>query len=302
MNLAAIDVNLLVVFDALVNERSVTRAATRVGLSQPAVSNALNRLRTLVGDPLLIRSAREMIPTPRALELAGPIHRALSEIQRALDAASTFDPKSAERTVRLAVTDYVAVVLLPRLLHRLARLAPRIDVETQPLNGNLPSDDLRSGRVDLAFGNFPQPVSSPLRQQALFNEEFVCVMRRDHPRAGRRLTLAQFVKLSHVLVSPRGERTGIVDRKLAERGLARRVALTTAHFMVAPTVVSRTDLITTLPRRGAEALGEALRLRLIAPPLRLPRFTISIVWHGRTDEDPQGRWLREQVRNLCREL
>src|SRR5262245_59138038 len=138
MNLSAVDVNLLVAFDALINERSVTRAARRIGLSQPAMSNALGRLRTLFGDPLLVRGAREMTPTARALELVGPIHRALTEIQHALDSTSTFDPKRSERTIRLAVTDYVAVVLLPRLLRRLARVAPLIDVETQPLDGTLP--------------------------------------------------------------------------------------------------------------------------------------------------------------------
>lgn len=302
MNLSAVDVNLLVAFDALVNERSVTRAARRTGLSQPAMSNALGRLRALFRDPLLVRGAREMTPTTLALEVAGPIHRALVEIQHALDTTSTFDPKRSERTIRLAVTDYVAVVLLPRLLRRLAREAPLVDVETQPLNGSLPADDLRSGRVDLAFGNFPQPVSAPLRQEALFKERFVCVTRRKHPRVPRRLTLARFAKLSHVLVSPRGERSGVVDRVLAERGLGRRVVLTTSHFMVAPMVVARTDLITTLPRRGAEALREALRLRLVEPPLRLPRFVISMVWHGRTDEDVCGRWFREEVRAICRAL
>lgn len=302
MNLSGVDVNLLVAFDALVNERSVTRAARRVGLGQPAMSNALARLRALFDDRLLIRSAREMVPTARALELAGPIHRALVEIQHALDATTTFDPARSERTIRLAVTDYVAVVLLPRLLRHLARVAPLIDVETQPLNGSLPSDDLRSGRLDLAFGNFPQPPSAPLRQESLFKEDFMCVIRRNHPQVPRRLTLPRFTKLAHILVSPRGERSGVVDRLLAERGLRRRVVLVTSHFMVAPIVVARTDLITTLPRRGAEALEDALRLRLVEPPLRLPRFVISMVWHGRTDEEACGRWFREEVRTICRTL
>src|SRR5262245_506652 len=164
VNLSGIDVNLLVVFDALVHERSVTRAATRVGLSQPALSNALSRLRVLFGDPLLVRVGREMSPTRRALDLAGPINRALVDLQHAVDSTATFDPKRSARTIRLALTDYVATVLLPRLIRCLTRTAPGVDIETQPLDGRLPAEELRSGRLDLAFGNFPQPPSSPLRQ------------------------------------------------------------------------------------------------------------------------------------------
>lgn len=302
MNLSGLDVNLLVAFDALVHERSVTRAATLVGLSQPAMSNALSRLRALFGDPLLVRVGREMAPTRRALDLAGPIHRALVDLQHALDSPATFDPARSERTIRLALTDYVATVLLPGLIRRLTRAAPGIDIESQPLDGHVPTEELRSGRLDLAFGNFPQPASSPLRQEALFREGFVCLVRRGHPLVRGRLTLRRFVTLHHVLVSPRGERSGVVDRLLAARGLQRRVAFTTSHFMVAPTVVSQTDLISTVPRRAAEALGRKLRLRLFEPPLRLPRFEISMVWHGRMDDEPHGHWFREEVRQLCATL
>jgi DNA-binding transcriptional LysR family regulator len=302
VNLSGIDVNLLVAFDALVHERSVTRAATRVGLSQPAMSNALSRLRALFGDPLLVRVGREMSPTRHALDLAGPIHRALADLQHAVDSTTTFDPARSARTIRLALTDYVATVLLPTLIRCLTRTAPGIDIETQPLDGTLPAGELRSGRLDLAFGNFPQPVSSPLRQHALFREGFVCLVRRGHPVVRTRLTLRRFVALDHVLVSPRGERSGVVDRLLGARGLRRRVAFTTSHFMVAPTVVSQTNLITTVPRRAAEALGRRLRLRLFEPPLRIPPFEISMVWHGRTDEEPLARWFRDEVRRLCATL
>jgi len=302
MNLSGIDVNLLVAFDALVHERSVTRAATRVGLSQPAMSNALSRLRALFGDPLLVRVGREMSPTRHALDLAGPIHRALVDLQHAVDSTTSFDPARSARTVRLALTDYVATVLLPALIRCLTRTAPSLDIETQPLDGTLPAEELRSGRLDLAFGNFPQPVSSPLRQQPLFREGFVCLVRRGHPMVRTRLTLRRFVALQHVLVSPRGERSGVVDRLLGARGLERRVAFTTSHFMVAPTVVSQTNLITTVPRRAAEVLGRRLRLRLFEPPLRIPPFEISMVWHGRTDEEPLAHWFREEVRRICATL
>src|SRR5262245_28893408 len=302
VNLSGIDVNLLVAFDALVHERSVTRGATRVGLSQPAMSNALSRLRALFCDPLLVRVGREMSPTRHALDLAGPIHRALVDLQHAVDSTTTFDPARSARTIRLALTDYVATVLLPTLIRCLTRTAPSIDIETQPLDGTLPAEELRSGRLDLAFGNFPQPVSSPLRQQPLFREGFVCLVRRGHPMVRTRLTLRRFVALQHVLVSPRGERSGVVDRLLGARGLERRVAFTTSHFMVAPTVVSQTNLITTVPRRAAEVLGRRLRLRLFEPPLRIPPFEISMVWHGRTDEEPLAHWFREEVRRICATL
>src|SRR5262249_43419009 len=159
----------------------------------------------------------------------------------------------------------------------------------------------RSGRLDLAFGNFPQAVSSPLRQASLFKEDFACVMRRDHPLARKRLTVSQYVRLKHLLVSPRGERSGIADRLLAERGLERRVALTTSHFLVAPIVVAHTDLITTLPRRGATLFAGVLGLRLQEPPIKVPGFVISMVWHGRTENEPASEWLRHEVRSICRE-
>lgn len=301
MDLAGADLNLLVTFDALLAERSVTRAAERVGLSQSAMSNALRRLRSLLNDPVLVRTRDGMAPTQRALELVDPIHEALAQLDRALTSDRGFDPRTSQHTFRIGTADVIEFLLLPRLLPRLAAEAPGINVEVSQLRGGLPIEELRTGRLDLAIGNFTD-LDEPFRSEIVVHENLVCALRKGHPKVGRRLTLKQFTELGHALVTPHGRPGGVVDRVLAERGLERRVVVTTPHFLVAPILVAHSDLIVTLAERVARAFASFLPLEIFKPPIDVPGFSLAIVWHNRTAEDPPHQWFRGLLIELARGL
>jgi DNA-binding transcriptional LysR family regulator len=295
-NIGAIDLNLLVVFEALVAERSVTRAAGRVGLSQPAVSNALARLRSLLGDPLLVRTGRGMEPTARALELSGPIQQALESIRRALSPAASFEPERSPYTFRVRSADNLELSLLPRLLERLGRVAPLVDIVVDRV-GDTTEEDLRAGRIDLYLGSWFN-VPSGLEQHLLQHETFACIARKGHPLIKSRLTLKAYMRAGHVLVEAGDRPSSVVDTVLADRGLGRRVVLRTPHFLVAPLMVARTDLIATLPRSVATTYAQFLPLNVFDPPLDAPGFPVQMVWHRRTHEQAPHRWLRRLIMDL----
>ena len=229
--LAAIDLNQLVALDALLAEESITRAARRVGLSQPAMSHTLARLRGVFGDPLLVRAGRRMMLTPRALELAEPLAQALAGLERAIGRPDPFDPRLARRVVRVAAMDFVQLVLLPPLCAALLREAPGVEVVAVP-PPEPPDRALVEGELDLAIGLARD--APGLRQRELLRERFVCVVRKGHPGVGRELTVRRFARLSHALVSPRGLAVGAVDAALAKRGLTRRVVVTLPSFHAVP--------------------------------------------------------------------
>jgi len=295
MKLEAIDANLLVAFDVLATERSVTRAARRLGLSQPAMSNTLGRLRKVFGDPLLVRRRGGMQPTRRALELVDPIHRALSEIRRTLDAPAVFDAGRSRWTFRVAATDYASLVVLPALTRRLRQTAPEVELEVIPLGDGLPEEDLRSGRLDVAVGAFAPERTGPLRHEELFDDGFVCIVRPGDSRTRRPLTFAEFLRRSHVRASPLGRACSMIDRRLAELGVERRVVLTTSHVLVAAMVAARTNLVATVGRRAAESSGLP-RVQMRRLPFDIPKFTVSMVWHERTANEGSVCWLREELR------
>ncbi len=299
-NLHAIDLNLLLSFDALLEEGSVTKAAKRVGVSQPAMSNALGRLRRSIGDELLVRTKTGMVPTPRALELAGPVREALSTLERALEDRGSFDAATAERKFVLATNDYAEMVLLPALALHCAKYAPGVDLSVRAL-GDLPSSALESGEVDLALGVF-QDIPGSLRQQGLFKDRFVCVARKDHPEVQGTLSLEQYARQTHVLISPRGKGPGVVDHVLAQQQLQRRVAVSVPHFSVAPLLVAQTDHVLTLASRVACAFGAALGLQVLEPPLDLPHFTIRQVWHQRFQQDAAHAWLRRCLAEIAQSV
>ncbi len=292
MHVAGVDLNLLVALDALLAERSVTRAAARVGLTQPAMSHALGRLRRLFDDPLLVRTAEGMSPTPRALGLVGPVRRGLAELETALAPAPTFDPKTARGRFVLAMGDYAEVVLLPGVVARLTREAPGMDLEVRPAAAPA-FDALARGELDAVIG-LPATGKVPegIYEQRLFEERFVCVMRSAHPMAKRRLTLERFLALSHALISPRGERGGLLDTVLTRMGKTRRVALLVPHFLVAPHVIATSDLVLTLAERLARVLADPLKLVVRTPPLSLEGFAMAATWHARNHGDPAQRWFR----------
>src|SRR5215510_5962668 len=215
MNVGDLDLNLLRAFDAVLRDGSVTAAAGRLGLSQPAMSNALSRLRRLLGDPLFMRTAGGMRPTPFAQQLAAPVQQALDLIRASLSQQAGFDPKTSDRIFRLQLTDVGEIAFLPPLLERLQRDAPRVRVETQQLPQDEVSDALASGEADLALGFLPE-LSGGVVQKRLFRDRYVCLVRIDHPRIGSRLTLAQFLAASHVLVSSRGSAHEIVEQRSEE--------------------------------------------------------------------------------------
>lgn len=296
--LARLDLNLLVTFEALYSEGHVTRAARRLGLSQPATSHALARLRTLFADPLFTRIPRGIIPTPRARALAEPIRRALRDIEGTLTAPQ-FDPATARRTFRIATADFGQIVLLPPLLEQLGRTAPHIDFVVRPAPTDLEAA-LESGEVDLAFVA-ANPTAPRLVVQRLFDERFVSVARQDHPAFARRMTVKRFAALSHLQIAVRGTPGGPVDDALAALGLTRRVVLRVPEFVVAPLLVARSDLVLTAPARMIEALALPM-LRVFEPPVRISTFTLRQVWHEGRRQELAHAWLRKTLGELARRL
>lgn len=291
-----IDLNLLRALDALIAERHVTRAAARLGVSQSAASHALARLREQLGDPLLVRGRRgAMLPTPRALALAAVVQRALADVAAAWRPPAAFDPATARRTFHVGASDYAELVLLPALVARLAEHAPGVDLFVHDVPRDL-AGALAAGDLDAVLAPArPEELTADCFQRTLFDEHFVCAMRRGHPAAARRLTLDRFCALHHVLIAPRGTPGGFVDDALAARGRSRRVALAVPHFLIVPHVLATTDLIATVASRVAAAFAGPHALVTVRPPVEVSGFAIHLLWHQRTQADDAQRWLREQI-------
>ena len=288
------DLNLFVILDALLDERSVTAAARRLGVTQSAVSHALARLREDFGDPLLVRTSAGMTPTQRALELREPIRRGLETLRDVAQRGPHFDPRRTTRTFTVATTDLLSIVLLPALHARLSAAAPRLDLRVTPIVADV-EDALQSGPTDLVITGAFAPVEGPgLFRQRLFEERHVCLVRKGHPTIGDRVSLEEFCAQSHALVAPRGGR-GMVDRMLEERGLSRRVAVVLPHFLAAPFLIARSDLVLTVAESAAKAFTSLLPLRLVAPPFEVPRACYWQVWHQRSHDDAAHKWLRTKV-------
>jgi DNA-binding transcriptional LysR family regulator len=300
MNLDAMDLNLLRVLDALLTERHVTRASKRLGLSQPATSHALARLRECLGDPLFVRTPRGLAPTARASELAGPLRAALSTLQHVVAGGAGFDPATAKRTFHIATIDYGSFVVVPALLERVQREAPGIDLWVRAVRED-PFEQLASGEADVALGPAPMlPARASFHTRKLYEERFVCMARKGHPRVRKGLDLATWASLSHILVAPRGNPGGVVDEVLAKHGMARRVALAVPHFLVAPHVVASSDLVLTIGARVAAAFAEMLPVKIFEPPVPIPGFEVHLTWHARNHHDPAQQWLRGLIVGHCR--
>ena len=298
--LAAIDLNLLVALDALLHEDSVTAAGRSIGLSQPAMSHALSRLRELVGDELLVRQGRAFRKTVLGQQLAPVIRRLLADIESTWLAPRAFEPKTSSRCFRIAANDYCGAVLLPGLLSRLRQAAPSVALDVFAQQGPLPIAELERGELDVVLGTH-QRVEAPLAARLLYREEFMCAVRKDHP-LGRGLSLRRYLELEHLLVANPGYGPGAVDGVLGERGLSRRVTMRVPHFLVAPAIVAQTDLVLTLPRRLLLAMANTSKLRITKPPLKIPAFSVQLVWHQRATEDPGSSWLRDQIAASAAEL
>jgi DNA-binding transcriptional LysR family regulator len=306
MNIQNVDLNLLAVLDALLTERNVTRAASRVHLSQPAASNALARLRHLFKDPLLVRGTGGLVVTPRAQSLIAPVRAAMVQIEAALGAGAPFDAATTTETFTVAMSDALQIALLPALVDRLAQEAPNANLSCLPppptrgrnvAGDAVPDRELASGEVDVAFGYF---VALPprLHARALFDGDYVCVVRKSHPLRARGLTLRQYAGLGHLVVSPADREIGTVNNALAQHNLTRRVVVVVPEYNVVPYVIMRSDLVATLPRKLAEGYARIFPLRLLKSPVELPGFTISQLWHERTHHSPAHRWFRGVVAAL----
>jgi len=296
MDIRNIDLNLLVALDALLSERSVSRAAVRLHLSQPATSALLARLRELFGDALLLRGAREMLPTPRALELLGPVKRVLDEIDILVQPRAAFAPASAVHTFTLSASDYVEYALLPPLVDYVETNAPGVRLAVRPLDLPAMERQMANGEVDLCITGL-QNAPPGLHTRPLYTERIVSVVRREHPGVGAHLTLDTFCSLEHIVASVTGGFSARIDAALAAHGRERRARLAVPYFLLVPEIVAHSDMISTLPERLAR--GYADRLRVLEPPLEIPGFTVGEVWHERNQREPAQQWLREVVFELA---
>ncbi|HGG57246.1 MAG TPA: LysR family transcriptional regulator [Nannocystis exedens] len=295
MNLRATDLNLFVVFDALLDTQSVSKAAKRIGLSQPATSNALARLRAIFGDPLFVRRGAAMLPTARSQQIAAHIRAGLSHLDRALAPPEGFDPSTAEHTFVVGAHDFAALLILPSLLAQVRTQAPGITLRIVRMGSLCPYTELEKGSLDLVFAaaiNVPRSIACEIPPPI----PLATAVRVGHPRVHQRLTLRQFVELDHLLVAPLGGDRSPVDLALKKRGYSRRIALTVPDFLLAPHIVARTDLLVTLPRKVFDLVQPAGGLNLFKTPIQVKRVPYACLWDKRREFDAAHIWLRDMVR------
>ncbi len=293
------DLNLMRLLVALHEERSATRAAVRLGRSQPSVSHGLKKLRSQLGDPLFIRGAAGLEPTPRGHALAARWRDMIGRVDEDLAGDAPFDAAATRFTATFAMSDVGEIVFLPRILAHVRRLAPHCVVQTVSLPPTQLERGLESGEVDLAIGYFPDLVKNNFLRQQLFLHHFVCVLRAGHPANAPRLSLADFLALEHAVVHAAGRSQEIFERYLARRRVVRKVALLTPHFLSLPMILARSDLVATVPHAigmYCEATGNQVRTAL--PPFEIPKIPVRQHWHRRFQSDPRNRWLRSAVREL----
>jgi len=295
-NIKQADLNLLIALNVLLEERHVTRAADRLGLTQSAASRMLGRLRATFDDPLFVRTSRGLTPTKRALDLAGPLREYLAGLEQLLLEHGDFDPATTRRRFRIAAIDYVQAVLLAPLVAKLQALAPQIDFEIrQPSTES--ERDLDAGVLDLLL--MPQQRSGPgVVWTPLYRDSYTCLVWNRHK--ADRLTLAGFAAMEHVLVAPRERAGGIVDSVLEKNSLARRVAVQASTFLIVPYLLTGTTRIATVPLRMAAELVRTHPLKTLKPPVEIPGFTMSQGWHEIHRNDPGHRWLRDALVNAAK--
>lgn len=297
VNIRQLDLNLLVGFEALIIERSVSGAARRAGLSQPAMSNLLARLRKSFGDPLFQRAGQRMVPTVRAMQLAAPIADALNVIRKAIGERPSFTPSTADVRYSIATTDYAEVVILPNLLRTVKRFAPEVALQVRRLKGIFAVPVAELDVCDFALGFFPLPLppGAGLNGTALFQERFVGIISKRHPMARQKFGLRQFLSLEHIRVNYREEGPGLIGDAIQKIGHKRKVGLIVPHLVTVPFFTAHSEMLGIVPLRLARALSPSLGLRILELPLEVPPLTMSLVWHERHQQDAAHRWFRESV-------
>lgn len=295
------DLNLLPVFTVLMEERSVTRAAERLGITQPSLSNALNRLRELLRDPLFIRERYGMQPTQKAEELAPVITAALASLDGVILGQQDFDPAQANQLITLAPNSYVEFVLVPALVAKLRVRAPGIRLRFTPYGSDLAETGVVSGMTAMALGRIADPPDN-LIVQHLTDDGLACIVRADHPLIDSKITKRQYEQLKHVNVLPPGRLRVGLFQALQRTGLKREVVVSVTNFLAVPEVVAVTDYCATLPRLICRHLARDTRLKVLPPPVDLGTFPMEMAWHARYRNDPAHRWLRALVAETAQEL
>lgn len=298
MDMKDIDLNLLRVFDAMVEHRSVTRSAEAIGLSQPATSAAVARLRLLFNDALFVKKGAQMLPTPRAMALAPAVRRVMDTVRTEILQAHTFDPSSSDRTFTILTPDIGEINFLPKLLSRFMSEAPGVNLRTLAMPRHAAAEALESGDAELAIGYFPDLHKAGLFQQRLFRNTFVCIVREEHPTVGHAMTLETYLELPHAAVRPGREH--LFEEFLQERGLKRRVLLETSHFTSLLPIIESSDLIATVPRDMADMCVRHAAIRIVDVPLDAPTIEVHQFWPRRSHKDAGNVWLRGLVHELFR--
>lgn len=296
MNLNKVDLNLFVVFDAIYTEANLTRAGQIIGITQPAVSNALARLRESFNDPLFVRTAQGMVPTPMAQNIINPVRSALALLRVSVQESRTFNPLQANKTFRISMTDLTEAVVLPPLFQRLRKQAPSVVVESLLSHRRETTSDLGAGRLDFAI-DAPLNTDPQVRHVKLMEDRYVCAMRPAHPLAGQpSISLDEYLGLTHIHISTRRNGLGQVDLALGKMGLQRKITLRSQHYLMASNVLQHTDMVMTVPERFARRHA----LHFVALPLNeLPNVETHLYWHESTEQDPANRWMRELLIELC---
>lgn len=299
MDLSRVDLNLLVVFEAMLEQQNVTRAAQVIGLSQPAMSAALAKLRALLNDPLFVRTGTGMKPTPNALRLAPSVARVLKIVRSEILQEAHFDPATSCRTFIINTPDLGEMVFIPKLLRRLAMDAPGVTLKTIALSSEKSEKALEAGDIDLCLGYYPDLTKAGFYQQRLFNHSFVCIVRADHPEVlGNTISLQQFLSMPHAVVRAEGRSQELFEHLLLERGIERRVVLESRNFMSLPMIIAESDLISTVPMAVGVAFSKIANLKVLELPMKAPSYDLKQYWHERFHRDSVNMWLRGVVREL----
>ena len=294
--MAKLDLEWLSVFDEIYKTASVSRAAERLGIAQATASIALNKLRLHFGDRLFSRTALGMQPTPFATEIHPELRDVLATLERTRAPRARFDPATAAREFTVCLTDISEVVLMPTLLNRLRQTAPQVSIVTERISSESPQR-LGSGDVDLAVGFMPH-LEAGFYQQTLFAQNFVCLAAKSHPRIGDKLTIEKFQAEAHIVVTTSGTGHAIVDKTIAERGIKRNIALSTASYLGVARIVAQTELLVIVPERLGNTFAAQENIKLLTPPLKLPSFAVKQHWHERFHADPGNIWLRRTFAEL----
>ncbi|MGV8842456.1 MAG: LysR family transcriptional regulator [Pseudomonas sp.] len=298
MNINKVDLNLFIVFDAIYTEANLTRAGQIMGITQPAVSNALSRLRDTFNDPLFVRTGQGMVPTPMAQNIIAPVRNALALLRVSVQESRIFTPLKANKTYRISMTDLSEQVLLPPLFQRLRRLAPNVFIESFLAKRRDTTKELAAGRLDFAV-DAPLNTDPQVRHVKLLEDRYVCALRPGHPRAKERLSLEDYLALTHIHISTRRNGLGHVDLALGKLGIQRKIALRSQHYLMASSVMQQTDMAMTVPERFARGHG----LHYMPLPVNdVPAVETHLYWHESTDQDPANRWMREQMIELAQHI